>query len=237
MVEEKDDNIILVEETYNEIGYLFSPMLSEESGSRKEIEAVDEFLSLIRDKDNSIIADLGCGVGKHGRYCAKKGYRVTGLDISKIMIELADNYNNMEGYAKIDLLKIADMCDFYTDEIYDGVISLYSFIHLTYEQAIKALNNLKRYLKKGAYVAISVYKGDRNGIYPEILQGKHKHDLKTFIRDYQMDEFKKLFNDTGYSVVRTSEWSDTDDLTAACEEWDSGVLYIIAQYGGCVDEI
>ena len=228
------DNIAITENTYDEIAHHFDPMLHDDNGSKEEIGAVEKFLSLLPDKQTCKIADLGCGVGKHGRYCAKMGYSVTGLDISKNMIALADEYNRDENYATIDLLEIADMCDFQTEETYDGVISFYAFIHLTYDQAEKALINLKRYLKKDAYIAITVYKGTRDGLVPELLTGKNRRDIQLYIyfRDYQMEEFIELFEKTGYIVTNTYEWADTDPITYSNKNYDSGVLCVIARYGG-----
>ena len=229
-------NIIKInEETYDEIAHHFAAVLREENGSKAEIEAVEEFLSLLPDKEKCRIADLGCGVGKHGRYCAEKGYKVTGLDISKKMIELADEKNKDSMYAKIDLLEIADMCDFQTNEKYDGIISFYAFIHLTYEQSKKALMNLKKHLNENAIVAICVYKGKRDGLYPEllpVLPGRERRKLFLFYRDYQMDELKKLIEETGYEEISTHEWPDTDPISASDKNYDSGVLCILAQYRG-----
>lgn len=232
MSEEDRINIKITEETYDEIAHHFSPVLREENGSRLEIEAVEEFLSLLPDKNKCKIADLGCGVGKHGRFCAERGYRVTGLDISRRMIALADKYNKDENYATIDLLEIADMCDFPTQETYDGIISFYAFIHLTLEQAKTALINLKKHLNKNAVVAITVYKGKRDGVYPEFLPGMTKSNLKLYCRDYQLDELKRLIKDTGYLEISTHEWADTDLISYSDKNYDSGVLCIIARYGG-----
>lgn len=222
----------MIEQTYDEIAHHFAAILREENGFKEEIAAVDEFLSLFPDKEKCRILDLGCGVGKHGRYCAEKGFKVTGLDISKNMIRLANEYNNDENYAKIDALQIADMCDFQTDEKFDGVISFYSFIHLTNEQAKKALNNLKKHLKKDAIIAISVYKGNRNGFCPDSLPEKGKRNLLLYFKDYQLDEFKNLLSETSFTVMKVKEWSDFDPITTTDKVLDSDVLFFIARYDG-----
>ena len=226
----ESSNIEIVKETYNEIAHHFSAILNENNSSEEEINAVEEFLGLLPDKEECRIADLGCGVGKHGRYCANRGYRVTGIDISNNMIDLANRYNNDEKYAKIEKFKVVDICDFQTEERYDGVISFYAFIHLTYEQAKKTLVNLKRHLKKGAVVAISVYKGNREGFYQELLKGRNNKDLCLYFKDYQLAEFKKLFDETGYILMNMYEWIDIDPIATTDIMWNSGVLYAIARF-------
>ena len=119
-------------ETYNIIARRFSPILQTNNSSREEVELFDHFIDLL--PNGALIADLGCGAGKHGRYCAKisielnKSFKVYGFDISKKMIEEAERHN--ENHPVINMLKIDDMCDFSSDEKYDAVIIAYSLIHL-----------------------------------------------------------------------------------------------------------
>ena len=196
-----DDREILklTEITYDVIANEFKPVLSKENSSSEEYEAVNSFVEKL--SPDAIIADLGCGVGKHGRYCAGKGFTVFGFDISSNMIKLAREYNGREGYAEMKVLQIADMSDFVCEQKFDAVISAYAFIHLTYKQAEIALNNLHVHLKNNALIFITVYKGERNSVYRETLAPEYK----LYFRDYKKNDFIELIEKCGYDVIEYKE--------------------------------
>ncbi len=56
--------------------------------TKKEIDFLLEEFKLPK---GAKILDMGCGVGRHSIELAKRGYRVTGIDISQKMLEKAKN--------------------------------------------------------------------------------------------------------------------------------------------------
>lgn len=214
----------LTEITYDVIADKFKPILSIKNASEEELKAVNSFID--RLPCGSTIADLGCGVGKHGRYCAQKGFTVYGFDISSNMIKLAEQYNSKEDLPEMKVLQIADMSNFVCKQKFDGVVSAYAFIHLTYEQAEMALKNLHKHLNYYALIFITVYKGKRNSIYKEILAPKYK----LYFRDYEEAEFKELIIKCGYNIIDYKEWSDLDPITASNCDYDEKVLCVIGEY-------
>ncbi len=55
-------------------------------GTKQEVDALEKALAL---KPGDHVLDVGCGPGRHAHELARRGYRVTGLDISSTFIELA----------------------------------------------------------------------------------------------------------------------------------------------------
>jgi len=52
---------------------------------RDEIEAagfIDGLISRLRPESGATMLDLGCGAGRHSKYLASKGFRVTGIDLA-----------------------------------------------------------------------------------------------------------------------------------------------------------
>lgn len=49
---------------------------------------VEKILELVEFEGSSII-DLACGPGRHSVVLAKRGYRVTGVDVSEFLLEKA----------------------------------------------------------------------------------------------------------------------------------------------------
>jgi len=238
-----EENFSIVEKTYDVIAHAFAPLLNAQNASEKEIAAVDNFLEKIIEKfgrNTPRIADLGCGLGKHGRYCAGLSIDVDGYDISQEMITLATQLNDQEfarKYYKNDNLIIpkmrfihkANIYDFKPDQKYDGIISCYTFIHLTYVQAAETLRNLRGYLNNGALLFITVYQGIRNGYIEEAIapQGYHM-----YYKDYQIDELKTLISQAGYHVLEVSSFVETDPMTSADPEEGPMAIGMLAEFNG-----
>jgi len=65
--------------------------------NRDEREAagfVDELLQELDPADQSQILDLGCGNGRHSKYLASKGFKVTGIDLSASSIRNAKKWES-----------------------------------------------------------------------------------------------------------------------------------------------
>lgn len=215
------DNVEIVRRAYNAIAHLFAPILEVGNSSQAEVDFMDKFMTYLPEA--GLIADLGCGTGKHGRYCAGKGYTVTGYDISDKMISLAEKFN--ESYPRISLLKIADIRYFEYKELYDGVIAMYSLIHLTREQTVEALENIKKHMKSGAYIIISVYLGNRDGYEEEALDPSYMQ----YICDYSETAIVELLKSIDFNIIDINRWSDEDDITASNPDEEYGVIGVIAQ--------
>jgi 2-polyprenyl-3-methyl-5-hydroxy-6-metoxy-1,4-benzoquinol methylase len=83
---------------------------------------VDFFLSLYALPTKCSILDIGCGTGRHSIELARRGYRVTGLDLSSAMLDIARANAQAAG---VELTWIeADATDFKLDEKFDAAICL-----------------------------------------------------------------------------------------------------------------
>jgi cyclopropane fatty-acyl-phospholipid synthase-like methyltransferase len=143
------------------------------------------------------------------------------------MIELAKMHNDKY---EMKVLHVADICTVECDAKFDGAVAMYSLIHLTKEQTILAINNLCKYLKPSAKIAITVYNGDRNGYSDEALHPEL--ELKQFYRDYTCDELTVLFKSMGFKIEEVQLWDDEDDITASNEDVEFGVIGLIATWQG-----
>ena len=57
--------------------------------TKNTVAEVDFLLSLYPLKPGASILDIGCGTGRHSIELAKRGYQMTGLDLSEKMLEVA----------------------------------------------------------------------------------------------------------------------------------------------------
>ena len=85
----------------------------------EEVEFVLEELSL--PPGNSIL-DVGCGTGRHAVELARRGYQVTGVDISAGMLAEAEKAAR-EAEVEVELIH-ADATRFTSDKLFDAAICL-----------------------------------------------------------------------------------------------------------------
>ena len=103
------------------------------------------------DKKAKKILDLGCGTGKYSFLLSKKGFEVTGVDISKAMIRIAKKkYKNKKNINFIhkDLKKIN------LKKKFDIVVALFDVLSFqTSKNEIKIFFQIiSKHLKKGGLV-------------------------------------------------------------------------------------
>ncbi len=88
--------------------------------------------------------DVGCGSG--GRIIRKleqSGFRVTGIDASTKMIEIAKSIHNCADFY------VADICSWDTDEEFDFIIAWDSIFHLPLSMHAQVIQKLCSMLQKG----------------------------------------------------------------------------------------
>lgn len=95
------------------------------------------------DGDRTNVLDLGCGTAEELIYFRELGYKVTGLDKSPQMLEIAKNKHYI-----VDFIE-ADMTNFKTVEKFDNAICIFdSLNYLTKKsQVLKFFKNVNKSLK------------------------------------------------------------------------------------------
>ncbi|RJP78430.1 MAG: class I SAM-dependent methyltransferase [Candidatus Zixiibacteriota bacterium] len=127
----------------------------------KEIEFLLEELQL---PSGAAILDLGCGTGRHAVALARRGFQVTGLDLSAEMLARAQAAAQAAG-VNVEWIQ-ADAARFSLPNKYDAAIGLCEgSLGLLgqgddpIEQPLAILGNISRALKPGSKVILTVLNG------------------------------------------------------------------------------
>jgi len=118
--------------------------------SADQTKAEAAFLAkALKAKRNGKLLDVPCGNGRHSLELAKRGFRMTGLDISEEFIQEAQNLSKAQG-ALIEWV-LGDMCQIQRISEFDGAFCLgNSFGYFDYQDMLAFLRRLARALKPGA---------------------------------------------------------------------------------------
>jgi len=150
--------------TWEEFFDAHAPIYDENVFTKNTAAEVAFLLEELRLPRGGSVLDIGCGTGRHAIELARRGYRVTGLDLSSEMMARA------AAAAKAAKVRVewvrADAARFTLPEPYDGAICLCegAFGLLgreddPLEQPLSILRNISRSLKPGARAVLTVLNG------------------------------------------------------------------------------
>lgn len=122
---------------------------------RDETEArqvIDLLERVAAPDEGATVLDVGCGRGRHARVLARRGYRVTGIDLSARSIEEARRRAEAEGLSIH--FKQQDMRKPFCEECADGVVNLFSSFGYFEDEADhrRALRAMSAVLRPGGWL-------------------------------------------------------------------------------------
>lgn len=122
--------------------------------------------------NSQLLLDAGCGSGIYGKRLAKRGYKVTGVDLCPEMVEIANTRNPAEGFKAIagDLEDLQLFPENHFDVIFFGQM-LHHFPNIS-----KVIPATHRWLKPGGKMMIL----EPNGSNPVNLVSKEIGRLMSF---------------------------------------------------------
>jgi ubiquinone/menaquinone biosynthesis C-methylase UbiE len=109
---------------------------------------------------NKVILDYGCGNGVFCRFINQNSAKVTGVDVSRKMINVAkENYPDKISYSHI----ASGVLDFLKEDTFDYVVSNFVFCKIsTGEEIIKIMKSIVRILKKTGSLIILNHNWDKS---------------------------------------------------------------------------
>jgi SAM-dependent methyltransferase len=199
---------------YEELYENFAENYEKEVFSQGTIGEVDFIEKEIAFDKSKTILDLGCGTGRHTIELTKRGYSVTGLDLSETQLGKAKEKADA---LKLNIKFIRDDARYYKLEekfdlvimICEGAFSLMETDEMNYKILKNAYDSLK---EKGKLIFTTL-----NGLFPLF------HSVKDFINSENTgdDEIKgctfDLMTFRDYSVLKTLDDSGKE-LVLNCSE-------------------
>lgn len=198
---------------------------------RNEKEArdiINLFQRCVHLPSEAKVLDVCCGAGRHSLELARRGYTVTGFDLSEYLVSQAKESLNAaeEKGLKVEF-QIRDMKDFSFDKQFDAAINIFtSFGYFeTDEDNFKVFTNAAKSLKSGGYFVFDFINSDNlrktlvpssedefdgekviqrryieNGfVYKDIHIGSEKYTER--LKLYSKDELEKALMDAGLEPV------------------------------------
>ncbi|WP_242604524.1 class I SAM-dependent methyltransferase [Legionella gresilensis] len=135
------------------------------------------------------ILDIGCGTGEPiAKFLLNEGYKVTGIDASKKMIDLCKQ-RFPEGR-----WLLADMRTLDLDEKFHAVIAWHSFFHLPHEDQRRTLKLLASYVELNGLLIFT--SGPEFG---EVWSNNGGQDL--YHASLSIEEYKQILVDNNFKIL------------------------------------
>lgn len=186
---------------------------------------IDNLCEFLKPREESYMLDIACGKGRHAIYLNKKGYDVTGIDLSFASIKYAKHYEN----AKLHFF-VHDMRRLFYINYFDFVFNLFtSFGYFDTDiEHINALKAFRKTLKKDGKLVLDYMNSQKiinqlvasevktidgidfhikrfveNGKIIKTIEFEHRnkqHSFKEEVRDFKLRDFERLFTAAGLEI-------------------------------------
>jgi len=157
--------------TFKDYARLYDALYKDKN-YQKECNWLEKVFKKYSSKKIKTILDLGCGTASHDLILAKKGYRLTGVDISSSMLAIARK-KAKKANLSISFYK-KDIRQFNLNKKFDAIISMFAVIgyQTTNDDFEKTLLRANKHLKKGGLFIFDCWFG------PAVLADKPKNKIK-----------------------------------------------------------
>ncbi len=145
-------------------------------------------------QDGAAVLDLACGPGNVSFYLKqyKPDLRITGVDISEEMIELA------KARIKDGAFILKDICEIGFDTKFDCVICAFGIPYLDLEATAHVMQTIKKSLKPNGHYYISYIEGTGKGY----AQQSFTHNDELFIFSHPEEDVLGILDQQALSVIK-----------------------------------
>ena len=158
-----------------------------------------KFVSMLQS--GAKVLDVGCGSGRDCAFFSEKGFKVTGIDRSEKLLELARISAPKAKFYSADMRHLS-----FEKNMFDGIWSCASVVHIKHKEMQQVFNSFYTILKSGGVLYIHVKKGEGEGYLEEpSMPGKQR-----FYSFFTTSLLKKYCEIAGFSDIEVIDVGFTE---------------------------
>lgn len=159
------------------------------------------------------ILDLGCAAGRDSIYFSSKGFHTVGVDLSEKLLSIAKHEAPTLTFLHQDVRHL----DF-PEASFDGIWACAIFLHLTRDEAVRAIQSCVKLLKSNGmiFIMLKVGKGEKD-IAEQLSSGATRHFTL-----FESQELEDIVTTAGLKIIENYTWNSKDRYTPIRDvEWIS----------------
>ena len=168
----------------------YSENAEKQAESYGDEDLAQEFLDMrerFADQSGGKLLDAGCGHGRDSKFFSEKGLKVTGIDISQELIEIAREKSDAE-------FKVMDFRDLgFSKESFDSIWASASIFFVPPEDMQKAVEKFSRVLRPGGRLFVSYKLGSGKFV-------KEKWRSKVEEWHISREEGREILESSGFKI-------------------------------------
>jgi ubiquinone/menaquinone biosynthesis C-methylase UbiE len=178
------DSSEIVESGYDNIARTYH----QQRDKFKSNELLTAFSSLLPPGGD--VLDVGCGAGVPvARFLVDAGFRVTGIDVSASMLNLARVHVPEATFTKMDMRQLE-----FDAASFDGICAFYSLFHIPREEHLQVLSRFGRALRHDGILIFSSGRSAWQGV-------GNFHGAPMYWSHPDREATRRLVMDAGFSVI------------------------------------
>jgi ubiquinone/menaquinone biosynthesis C-methylase UbiE len=181
---------------------------------------IGAFAEYVRAGGDPAVLDAGCGTGRLIGPLRELDLRVTGVDLSPGMLEVARSVHSEVGFAAADLRRLPFAADHFA-----GVVAWYSLINCSAEDLAQALTEIARVLRPGGHVLT----GFQSGAGSRPLQNAYSQGYERELHLRTADGMAAAFEGVGLVVVAWASRAMVPDTA----DGDHDQAFVIGRKPSC----
>ncbi len=170
--------------SYEEKGEDYTDKINEGGDRNFQKDMMDKTLNILQPSKPRII-DLGCGDGRDTAYFRGKGLDVTGIDLSKEMINIARKKHPECTFLQMDMRDTI-----FPDNTFNCAWASASLIHIPKKELSHVEKEIYRILEPNGLFAFNFKIGEGEGYE----KTETMEDKKRYFAYYTLDEMKRTLN-------------------------------------------
>lgn len=164
----------------------------------------------IVDMKNKKVLEVGCGRGIFACYFAKNyGAKITGIDLSPVMIESSDARAKNEGVQHSTEFKVADASSLpFPDNSFDVVVSECGPVGLAPEPQ-KVVNEMVRVIKPNGYIVAHA------PVWLKEIPEEERKDTEKRLggQMFTLSQWKEMLKKAGAEEIWEEDWSGIEQIS------------------------
>lgn len=169
---------------------------AKQTATHAPVKQRSKFVTLVK---TGKILDAGCGPGRDTKYFSDLGFEVTGVDLSKELLKIAEKFVPRATFIQQDLRDLS-----FDIESFNGIWACASLLHLKRIEIPKVLSDFKKFLKPKGILYVHVKKGigEIEKVEPSIPNAKR------FFTLFTQSELEKYIRDAGFQILECFEYKE-----------------------------